>query len=58
MTWFQHEHQREKIKEINNNHCQNLYFKIRALVCFATFIYELLDVVADPVAEGRDAGED
>ncbi len=28
-----------------------------ALVSFATFIYKLLDVVADPVIEGRDAGE-
>ncbi len=27
------------------------------LVGFATVIYKFLDVVVDPVAEGRDAGE-
>lgn len=37
--------------------CQNLYFNTWALVGFAIFIYKLLDVVADPVAEGRDSSE-
>lgn len=42
---------------MTNNPSENLYFKISALGGLAAFINKLLDVVIDPVREGRHSGE-